>query len=130
MAILYHHQFLPKNGKLDVKMLKTLFSTHRRIVTFHIIGDIIWTPTEFLLHLIPDASKVLDKKFILNVAQAKANLLNKQADSLFLTKELQKFQDGFQEWKNEYKTLTENLNSTDTDTIRIRCMCVFKVIFY
>lgn len=107
-------------------MLKGLIATHRRIVAFHLIGDIIWTPTDFLLRLIPEAEKLLDKKLISNVALAKATLMDKQADSLFLIKEVQKAQENIQEWKIEFRNLLEVNTSTDLD-IRNRCMCVLKV---
>lgn len=107
-------------------MYKALLATHRRIVFFNLIGDIIWTPTEFLLRLIPEAEKILDKKLILNVALAKTTLMDKQADSLFLIKEVQKAQENIQEWKNEIKNQLEGNNSTDSDIMN-RCMWVLKV---
>uniref|UniRef100_A0A915ERL4 WASH complex subunit 4 n=1 Tax=Ditylenchus dipsaci TaxID=166011 RepID=A0A915ERL4_9BILA len=60
------------------KLSVSLCATHRRIVSFHLIGDIMITPTELLFAQVPEIKKLIDRKTIASITQAKATLLEKQ----------------------------------------------------
>lgn len=50
-------------------------ATYKRIHTFHLVGDILWTPVDFLVQRVPNVLKVVDRKTMTSVGQMKVHCL-------------------------------------------------------
>jgi hypothetical protein len=115
LAILYHNIHV---GSMDKKMLRSIFDTHkyfplfsgfvmmlmdcccsRVIVSFHLVGDQLFTPTEFLLQSIPGLDKTMDKKVLTSVSQTKVLLIERQLEEL--GKEAQLTEQQCSEWMSQ-----------------------------
>ncbi|VDK61319.1 unnamed protein product [Cylicostephanus goldi] len=48
----------------DTKLPKLMWKSHRKIVAFHLVGDILWIPCEFLMREIPSIVNAVDKKSV------------------------------------------------------------------
>ncbi|KAI1720039.1 WASH complex subunit 7 domain-containing protein [Ditylenchus destructor] len=120
LTILYH-QLTPS---IDKKLIKSLCATHRRIVAFHLIGDILWTPSEFLFTNIADSKKIIDQKTIDGIAHAKTELLEKQAGAL--AKDAESMQCAVAEWKAELKSLVDSADAQKDIPVSTKCTCVLK----
>lgn len=120
----FYHQVYPQ---VEKKLLKSLAATHKRIVAFHLVGDLLWTPIEFLMTKIADADKTIDKKTMLSVSAAKASMLDQQAEAL--SSEVKLTEDAIEEWKSEmYESKTQrDFNNNTHQYLSDRCSLVLKV---
>jgi hypothetical protein len=112
---------------LDKKLLKNLAATHKRIAAFHLAGDLLWTPVDFIIHQLPEADKAIDKKIISSVAAAKAAMLDHQAEAL--SRETKLTEDAIEEWKGEmHETKTQrDFNNNTHQYLSDRCALMLKV---
>jgi len=89
-------------SKLDRKMLRTLCDTHKKLASFHIgVGDVILTPSTFVIRSISGAEKEVDRKTIGIVGQANVALLERQLD--VLENETKSAQELVSEWRTEMR---------------------------
>uniref|UniRef100_A0A914SAP4 Uncharacterized protein n=1 Tax=Parascaris equorum TaxID=6256 RepID=A0A914SAP4_PAREQ len=49
---------------------------------FHLIGEIIWTPCDFLVKSINDIDRVIDRKSISTIGTLRSALFDQQAEML------------------------------------------------
>uniref|UniRef100_A0A914XWT4 WASH complex subunit 4 N-terminal domain-containing protein n=1 Tax=Panagrolaimus superbus TaxID=310955 RepID=A0A914XWT4_9BILA len=87
----------------DKKFAKNLTNTYKKLAVFQFAGDLLFTPTEFLLRHCPEIEKMVDKKLMQNVLATKQTSLDLLCENL--PKELQIYIDAVNEWKNEMKQL-------------------------
>uniref|UniRef100_A0A914I8K0 WASH complex subunit 7 n=1 Tax=Globodera rostochiensis TaxID=31243 RepID=A0A914I8K0_GLORO len=81
------HALLAANNKngdakwkmIDRKMLRALYATHKRVVAFHLVGDILFTPAEHIAKTYgPIDADVIERKAKTSATQARAVLLEHQ----------------------------------------------------
>ncbi|EYB94370.1 hypothetical protein Y032_0172g353 [Ancylostoma ceylanicum] len=48
----------------DTSLLKLIWKSHKKIVAFHLAGDILWIPCEFLMRELPSIVNAVDKKSV------------------------------------------------------------------
>uniref|UniRef100_A0A0N5AK55 WASH complex subunit 7 n=1 Tax=Syphacia muris TaxID=451379 RepID=A0A0N5AK55_9BILA len=82
---------------VDKRLVRNIWNSHKRLAAFHIIGDIIWTPCEFLLKNIPEIEKVIDKKQVSSIFGIRSLLISQQA--LLLAQEVSKNMHLLVEWR-------------------------------
>lgn len=123
LAVFYHRLY----PNIDKKLLRNLAGTHKRIAAFHLIGDLLWTPVEFVIQELPEADKAIDKKTISAVATAKANMLDQQAEAL--SSETRLTEEAIEEWKGEmHGTKTQrDFNNNTHQYLSDRCALMLKV---
>ncbi|KAH7727403.1 hypothetical protein AAVH_05063 [Aphelenchoides avenae] len=98
----FYHRLAPAPDK---KLLRSLCATHRRIPSFHLIGDLLWTPADFILQNVEGAQGIVGQKAVAGIQQAKEAMLNQQAEQL--QRELQITADSLAEWKTEMADLKQ-----------------------
>ncbi|VDM75366.1 unnamed protein product [Strongylus vulgaris] len=60
LFVFFHLHFPTK----DTKLPKLIWKSHRKIVAFHLVGDILWIPCEFLMREMPSIVNAVDKKSV------------------------------------------------------------------
>ncbi|KHJ89887.1 hypothetical protein OESDEN_10279 [Oesophagostomum dentatum] len=60
LFVFFHLHFPTK----DTKLPKLIWKSHKKIVAFHLVGDILWIPCEFLMREIPSIVSAVDKKSV------------------------------------------------------------------
>ncbi|VDD91054.1 unnamed protein product [Enterobius vermicularis] len=58
LATFHSHLF----RTVDKKLFKMIWHSNNRLATFHVIGDIVWTPCDFLIKNVSELEKAIDKK--------------------------------------------------------------------
>lgn len=125
LTILYHRI----NSQPDKKLIRNLIATHKRIAAFHLVGDLLWTPVEFLVQQLPDAAKAsVDRKSIAAVTTAKAQMLDQQTDAL--AREATFTEEAIEEWEGEMHELKtpRDFNNSTYQYLSNRCALILKVI--
>lgn len=80
VALTTFHQ-LHFGGK-DKKLVKALWASHKKVVVYHLVGDLLWSPCSFLLREMPLTAEVADKKTIAMVNNALSTLYEQQGEAL------------------------------------------------
>uniref|UniRef100_A0A914VWE5 WASH complex subunit 7 n=1 Tax=Plectus sambesii TaxID=2011161 RepID=A0A914VWE5_9BILA len=75
------------------------------IPAFHLVGDIIWTPCEYLTIIMPSVAKVLDKKGVAAVLSYRSFLFEQQSEMLVKEAQAQVLKVG--DWCEEMRTTLE-----------------------
>ncbi|CAJ0963190.1 unnamed protein product, partial [Mesorhabditis belari] len=78
LGVFYHLHF----GGKDKKVVKTLWNSHKKIVAFHLIGNIVWLPCWFILREIPEMRSLVDKKSLQFVQTTKESLYKEQSSGM------------------------------------------------
>lgn len=68
--------------QVEKKLVKTVWGMHKRLPAFHLIGEIIWTPCDFLVKSISDIDRVIDRKSISTIGALRSALFDQQAEML------------------------------------------------
>ncbi|XP_069101114.1 WASH complex subunit 4-like isoform X2 [Argopecten irradians] len=112
---------------IDKKVFKSLWDIHKKIPGVHLLGNIIWFPTTFLLNKLPQMVKALDKKAQTSVKTQYQTWL--QSRNQMLAKDVQNFHTSVSAWMVEMessmtrgKTLMEDLNN--------RCVLFIQGLLY
>ncbi|KAL6735179.1 hypothetical protein Aduo_005644 [Ancylostoma duodenale] len=60
LFIFFHLHFPTR----DTGLSKLIWKSHKKIVAFHLVGDILWIPCEFLMRELPSIVNAVDKKSV------------------------------------------------------------------
>ena len=52
---------------IDKKLFKSIWDVYKKAPAVHLIGNVVWIPSDFLLSNIPDTAQAIDKKALLAV---------------------------------------------------------------
>ncbi|GMS84066.1 hypothetical protein PENTCL1PPCAC_6241 [Pristionchus entomophagus] len=80
IALTTFHQ-LHFGGK-DKKLVKALWGSHKKVVVYHLVGDLLWSPCSFLLRECPFTNEVADKKTVAIVTNSLSSLYEQQSEAL------------------------------------------------
>ncbi|XP_052679123.1 WASH complex subunit 4-like isoform X3 [Crassostrea angulata] len=100
---------------IDKKVFKSAWDMHKKIPAVHLIGNIVWFPTEFLLSKMPQVDKLLDRKAKDSVTSTRTSWLAQRQQ--LLTKDVQNFHTTVMAWMVEMESamtkanLMEDLNN-------------------
>ncbi|KAI6194393.1 hypothetical protein M3Y96_01119900 [Aphelenchoides besseyi] len=134
LSVLYF--YLNQSKSVDKKLLRALCATQKKLVTFHLVGDVMFTPTLFLLQqLPPNVSQHMDKKITTkkSLLDAFSLVLNQQAEQLH--REVQSAVEMINEWKTEMKSMISYEKDESNATVNgsrannlavLRCYTVLK----
>ncbi|KHN75470.1 WASH complex subunit 7 [Toxocara canis] len=89
--------------QVDKKLIRTVWGAHKRLPAFHLIGETIWTPCDFLVKSVNDIDRVIDRKSISAIGTLRSALFDQQAE--MLTREATSNAAKFVEW--QYKMAEE-----------------------
>lgn len=95
LLVLHSHLF----RVADKKLLKTVWNSHKRLAAFHIVGDIVWTPCDFLAKNVVEIEKVIDRKSASAISSVRLALIDQEA--VALTQEVTSNQFAFVEWQSK-----------------------------
>lgn len=132
LSVLYYTLNQTKN--VDKKLLRSLCATQKRIMAFHLIGDILFTPLVFLQQKLPSKiSQHIDKKLSTPqyLIDSFSTLLDQQAEQL--SREAQYSSETVLEWKTEMRSLIGQQNGNDIESgahanqlVMLRCNTILK----
>lgn len=110
----------------DKKLLKNLAATYKRIAAFHLAGDLLWTPVEFILQQLPEAAKIIDKKTVAAVVAAKTAMVDQQTEAL--SREITLSEEAIEEWNGEMHELKtpRDFNNSTHQYLSNRCALMLK----
>ncbi|VDO58985.1 unnamed protein product [Haemonchus placei] len=66
----------------DNKLGRIIWKSHKKIMAFHMIGDILWIPCEFLMREVPAIVNAVDKKSVQLVKHVRETLMAEQSDAM------------------------------------------------
>ncbi|KAK5970553.1 WASH complex subunit 7, partial [Trichostrongylus colubriformis] len=66
----------------DNKLGKIVWKSHKKIIAFHMIGDILWIPCEFMMREVPAIVNAVDKKSVQLVKHVRETLMAEQSDGM------------------------------------------------
>ncbi|GMT14623.1 hypothetical protein PFISCL1PPCAC_5920 [Pristionchus fissidentatus] len=98
-------------GGRDKKMVKAIWNSHKKIILYHLVGDLIWSPFSFLLRECPVTIEIADKKAIALVNGALSTLYEQQSDALL--EEAFALVGPSKEWAASFRLDTWNNRSRD-----------------
>ncbi|KAK6734492.1 hypothetical protein RB195_017965 [Necator americanus] len=78
LFVFFHLHFPTK----DTKLPKLIWKSHKKIVAFHLVGDILWIPCEFLMREVPSIVDVVDKKSIQFIRHVRETFYVEHCDAM------------------------------------------------
>uniref|UniRef100_A0A7I4Y9C4 WASH-7_N domain-containing protein n=1 Tax=Haemonchus contortus TaxID=6289 RepID=A0A7I4Y9C4_HAECO len=66
----------------DNKLGRIIWKSHKKIMAFHMIGDILWIPCEFLMREVPAIVNAVDMKSVQLVKHVRETLMAEQSDAM------------------------------------------------
>ncbi|CAJ0581830.1 unnamed protein product, partial [Mesorhabditis spiculigera] len=116
LAVFYHIHF----GGKDKKVVKTLWNSHKKIVTYHLVGDIVWLPCSFMLREIAELGGLVDKKSVQFVLGTKQQLFDDQSPAMI--NEAHAFAGEAEQWLATFRLQLgvhgKNVERTATDCLK------------
>ncbi|XP_071139375.1 WASH complex subunit 4-like isoform X2 [Mytilus edulis] len=100
---------------IDKKVFKSMWDVYKKVPCVHLMGNMVWFPTQFLLEKLPQMQKVLDKKAEMAVVSAQSSWL--QQRNQMLSRDVQNYHTTVSAWMIEMdsnisqKSLMEDLNN-------------------
>ncbi|VDI58372.1 WASH complex subunit 7, partial [Mytilus galloprovincialis] len=67
---------------IDKKVFKSMWDVYKKVPCVHLMGNMVWFPTQFLLEKLPQMQKVLDKKAEMAVVSAQSSWLQQRNQML------------------------------------------------
>lgn len=66
----------------DTKLGKLIWKSHKKIAAFHLVGDILWIPCEFLMREVPAIVNMVDKKSVQLIRHLRETMMVEQSDGM------------------------------------------------
>ncbi|CAI9722200.1 Hypothetical predicted protein [Octopus vulgaris] len=74
---------------VDKKLFKAVWDVYKKVPAVHLVGNVVWIPSDFLLNNIPDTAQAIDKKALLVVRGHCSTWL--QQKNQILTRDIQSY---------------------------------------
>ncbi|PIO75358.1 hypothetical protein TELCIR_02600 [Teladorsagia circumcincta] len=85
----------------DNKLGRIIWKSHKKIMAFHMIGDILWIPCEFLMREVPAIVNAVDKKSVQLVRHVRETLMVEQSDGML--EEAVSYVPSAEEWQSKMR---------------------------
>ncbi|XP_061187838.1 WASH complex subunit 4-like isoform X2 [Saccostrea echinata] len=112
---------------IDKKVFKSIWDVHKKIPAIHLLGNIVWFPTEFLLSKMPQVDKLLDRKAKDAVTATRSSWLTQRQQ--MLTKDVQNFHTTVMAWMVEMESSMSKTNSLMED-LNHRCVLFIQGVLH
>ncbi|XP_056000960.1 WASH complex subunit 4-like isoform X5 [Ostrea edulis] len=114
---------------IDKKVFKSVWDVHKKIPAVHLIGNIVWFPTQFLLSKMPQLDKLLDRKAKEAVTSTRSSWLSQRQQQLTKSRDVQNFHTAVMAWMVEMESSMSKSNSLMED-LNSRCVLFIQGVLH
>ncbi|WKX96669.1 hypothetical protein Q1695_012812 [Nippostrongylus brasiliensis] len=95
----------------DTKLSRVIWKSHKKIAAFHLVGDILWIPCEFLMREVPTITNAVDKKSVNLIRHLRETLMAEQSEGML--EEAVSYISAAEEWHTKMRAETRRLEPRD-----------------